>query len=473
MATLSMGALGVFGAACLIAFLTPFVTQGVGKQLGWQMTWPDLKRFALIVAPLVLLFVGGQFLELEGGGTLRFFAMAAAVPFLLSRLNFPAQLTGILLLLLTVLVTVSMDVSGLPSVAIIAGLVTWKLGENLLLRETATLEDVLPSLFWLAGLYWINAASPQELVGSRQGLLLGAIAVALFMRSIQGTFLKEDKLYVKRIALATTGGLLLLIYITKVMSLVAMDSLAVLMGAGIFLTYLFEAIEGKEDGRLSAPAAVKTVILIGIFTMLASRLLGTFGWIMLAPATLVATRSGTAVFAGLFWATRAMLQTYIVQFNANVTGVNILHPYVGAALYAGFLAALLLSVFMRDHRDKRLTLAVALGGATLLPLGATYFLHAEPTCSLLVSTTVAAVLLSVLGPVMYRQEIAQHDSLLLLPVQMIASATLANQLIPLGNEATAHDRLILLAYMAAALFVLALVIWWLTSGSRRQPVKAS
>lgn len=472
MATLSTGALGVFGAAVLIAFLVPFMSQGVGKQLGWRMTWADLKRFALILFPFVLLFVAGQIFQFEAANMLRYFAIGAAVPFVLSRINFPPQLTGILLLLLSVLASVTTDMSGLPAVAVMSGLVVWKLGENLLLNESSTLDDILPALFWLGGLYWINAALPEEMVASRQGLLLGAIAVCLFMRVVQGPFLKEDKLYVKRIALATTGGLLALIFITKVMVLVDLDKVAVLVGGGIFLTYLFEAIENKEDGRLSAPAAVKSLILIGIFTMLASRLLGTFGWIILAPAALVATRPGAAVFAGLFWITRAMLQTYIVQFNSNVTGVNILHPYVSAALYAGFFAVLLLSVFLRDGKDKRLTLAVALGAATVLPTGANYFLHAEPTCSLLVSITVAGVLMSVLGPVVYKQENPQHDSLLLLPALMIGVATLTNLLIPLGNEATTSDRLTLLAYMAGALVAVSAAVWFLT-GSKRKPAEAS
>src|ERR1043166_4863278 len=158
MTTLSMGALAVFGVAVLVAFLTPFVTQAVGKQLAWQMTWTDLKRFACVLVPLLLLFVIGQVVQLPAANTLRYFALGAAVPFLLSRLSFPTPMTGILMLLLSVLLTVTADSSGLPCVAIVSGLVVWKLCENLLLNETKTLDDVMPSLFWLGGLYWINAA---------------------------------------------------------------------------------------------------------------------------------------------------------------------------------------------------------------------------------------------------------------------------------------------------------------------------
>jgi hypothetical protein len=473
MATLSTGVLGVFSAAALIAFLAPFFSEKVAGRLSWQLKWLDVKRYALVLLPFVLLFGAGQHFGFDAANALRFFAIGAAVPFVLARLGFPARLLGILLLLLSVLLSATVEMSGMPQVALMAGLVVWKLSERLWLKDDSTLEDVLPPLFWLGGIYWINNASPAEQIIPRQGLLLGALSVCLLMRAVQGPFLKEDRLYVKRIAFATAGGLLLLIYITKVMVLVGRDSLAVLVGAGIFLMHLFEAIEGKQDARLSAPEAVKSLILIGIFTVLASRLLGTFGWIILAPAALVATRSGAAMFAGLFWIVRAMLQTYIYQFNPNVTGVNIMHPYVGAALYAGLGGVLLMSVFLREERGRSLTVAVALAAATLLPMSSNYFLHAEPTCSLLASSVVAAVLMSVVGPVIYRKEIAQHDTLLLLPAMMITVATLTNQLIPLGNEATNSARLQLLAYSAGALVIASLIIWWISSGSRRKPVEVS
>ncbi|HEY9868901.1 MAG TPA: hypothetical protein V6D08_07025 [Candidatus Obscuribacterales bacterium] len=473
MATLSTGVLGVFAAAALIAFLTPFLTEKVGSRLSWQLQWLDVKRYALVLLPFVLLFGAGQYFGFEAANSLRFFALGAALPFVLARLGFPDRLLGILLLLLSVLLTATVDVGGMPLPALMAGLVVWKLTDSLWLKHDSTLEDVLPALLWLGGIYWINNASPSEQIVPRQGLLLGALSVCLLMRAVQGPFLTDDRLYVKRIALATTGGLLLLIYITKVMVLVGMDSLAVLVGAGIFLMYLFEAIEGNKDARLSAPEAVKSLVLIGIFTVLASRLLGTFGWIILAPAVLVATRPGAAMFAGLFWIVRAMLQTYIYQFNPNVTGVNIMHPYVGAALYAGLGGVLIMSVFLREERGRSLTVAIALAGATLLPASSNYFLHAEPTCSLLASSVVAAVLMSVLGPVMYRKERAQHDALLLLPALMIAVATLTNQLIPLGNEATTGDRLKLLAYAAGALVIVSLITWWISSASRRKPVEVS
>lgn len=473
MVTLSTGVLGVFAAVALIALLTPFFTEKVGSRLSWQLQWLDVKRYALVLLPFVLLFGAGQYFGFEAAKALRFFALGAVLPFVLARLGFPDRLLGIFILLLSVLLTATLDVGGMPLVALMAGLAVWKLTDSLWLKHDSTLEDVLPALLWLGGIYWINNASPAEQISPCQGLLLGALSVCLLMRTVQGPFLKDDRLYVKRIALATAGGLLLLIYMTKVMVLVGRDSLAVLVGAGIFLMHLFEAIEAKQDARLSASEAVKSLILIGIFTVLASRLLGTFGWIILAPVVLVATRSGAAMFAGLFWIVRAMLQTYIYQFNPNVTGVNIMHPYVGAALYAGFGGVLLMSVFLREERGKSLTVAIALAAATLLPMSSNYFLHAEPTCSLLASCVVAAVLISVLGPVMYRKEVARHDTLLLLPALMITVATLTNQLIPLGNEATSSDRLKLLAYAAGAVVIVSLTIFWIGSTSRRKPVEVS
>ena len=86
---------------------------------------------------------------------------------------------------------------------------------------------------------------------------------------------------------------------------------------------------------------IKNILLVGICTLVASRLFGMEGLLILAAATVVAPIPGSALIAGLFWSSRALLQSYVSQFNPNVTGVNLMHNYASAALYAGFLVIIL------------------------------------------------------------------------------------------------------------------------------------
>ena len=57
------------------------------------------------------------------------------------------------------------------------------------------------------------------------------------------------------------------------------------------------------------------------------------GLLVLAPTTMVALRPNVAIFAGLFWTVRVLLQAFVVQYNPNVTGINLMHSYTSAALY--------------------------------------------------------------------------------------------------------------------------------------------
>src|SRR6185369_9754581 len=94
--------------------------------------------------------------------------------------------------------------------------------------------------------------------------------------------------------------------------------------------------------------ALKQLIVIGIFTLLASRLFGTVGVLVMAATTLVAIRGGVAQIAALFWITKTFAHAFTEQFNPNVTGINLTHPYSAAGLYAGFLIVVFASVLFRD-----------------------------------------------------------------------------------------------------------------------------
>ena len=139
----------------------------------------------------------------------------------------------------------------------------------------------------------------------------------------------------------------------------------------------------------------------------------------------------------------------MTQFNPNVTGINIEHSYVNAALYAGFVAVAIMSVFIRDIKDKRLLTAVFLVMGAVLPAACNYFLHEEPTASLLSSVCTAAILMAVLGPVLYQKMVEGHENLVILPALMTGFALMTHELIAKGNASTTHEKVIALGVLAA------------------------
>ncbi|SRR5579875_12915 len=463
----------LFAASALAAFAIPFLRGRVFAKMSWLPGWGWAKSFAAVLLPFLLLIAAGQFAHLQAAGSLRWFALAAALPFLLSRLSMPAPLNGVILLALTVVWTRCLPEAATAPVcfAAVAGLAVWKTAEHLLLSSGPTLEDLLPPLIWLVGLNWLQSAMPATAQASREGLLLGTLAVVLVMRLLQTPFLGVDKLFVKRIVLASSGGLFVLLIIMKLLVAPDLSRLAVLAGGGVFLSYLFQSLHKEEAADYGAVEAVTVLVLIGIFTLVATRLFGTFGLVVLAPTMLLSGRAGFAHAAALFWVARILVQSFVLSYVPNVTGINLTHAYTSAALYAGLLAAMLASLALRDLTDRRWLTAVFLAAGSLSPLAGDYFLHEEPTASFLVAAAVGAVLCAVLAPAMYRQSIPGHESVLLLAVQMVAFALLGNELISLGNQGTAADKLVVLAAGAACLFVLTGLLYFAFSRSAAEPVE--
>lgn len=475
MSVLSTGILIAFAVCVFVSFFVPFVRDGVARQLTWRLSLLDLRNFCVLLLPSVVLLGIGQFCQVVPGNGVFYFTLGITTPFLLRRLNFPPRLAGLLLLMLSVLMCTGLEPEAVlaPLEATLAGLVVWKFSENLYFQANSTLEDVLPAMAFLSGLGWIDSQGGGGQLVNYQGLVLATLGIACLLRIVQGPFLLDDRLYVKRLVLAASGGLFVLIFITKLLVAPDMSPLAALFGGGIFLHYLLEELEKEGEKGSRAAQTVKQLILIGIFTLAASRLYGTLGWLVLAYASLVATRSSIAVWAGLFWITRVMLQSFIFQFNPNVTGINITHAYAGAALYAGFFLVILMSILLRDVKDRRLSLSCVLAVTTLAPLATNYFLHAEPTASFLVSASVASILLVVLSPVIYQQDMPKQENLLLVPLQMILVALIAGKLIDIGNVASIHEKMTLICYFVAAVLIALIFTRWWTSRSRRQAVEIS
>lgn len=305
------------------------------------------------------------------------------------------------------------------------------------------------------------------------GTVLGIMSVSLGLRFFQGPILgAKHNETLKCLMLSTTGGLFVLLVLLKGLAAVNYTNLAWLCGFGYLLTYLFKDVDAESRYGLPSHQAVKMLILVGILTVIATRFFGTFGLLALAPVAMVAPVTSAALMPGIFWASRALLQVFVQNYNTNVTGINLTHQYTGAAMYAGFLLAVVLTIFFREFKDRRVLLTIMTGTAIVVPVMSNFVLHAEPTCSLLVSTNVAAILMAVMAPSLLKNEIKGVENLALLPALMIGSGLTSSGLLEAGLESTIDVKTAVLSY--GTLFVLALTIgyWWMFQRVKKAPPAA-
>lgn len=466
MASLGTNYLILFGLSSLLAFVFPFFKDGVLKKLSVQPLVKSILPFLLVILPIGALYAVAGALNIEVNVALPCFGVAAILSFILSRVGMPPQLRGVLLLVSSLLLTMNLHVndSGSNTGVILAstmlGLIVAKLTDQLLLGGEQTLDDIISPLIWLTTVAWLNGQDDKALVQQREGLVLGIISVAQILRIMQRPFTKDDKILIKRLMLSATGGLGVLLVINKLVLNQHMAPIALLAGGSLLATYLFQNMDLEGQNKVKGTTAVKMLIVIGMLTMVATRFYGMFGLLCMAPAAIVAPWGGMAQFAGLFFCTRVLLQVFIGQYNENVTGINLEHAYVGAAQYAGFITIACLLMLLREIRDRRAITAIFLVAGAIVPMAANYYLHAEPTSSMLVATAAAAIILATLGPCMMQQEEPLGvENVLLMPAMMAVVGVTFGGLIEAGNNATNLLRTQILEYVLGAAVICLLASW--------------
>jgi len=471
--------LWLFGLISLAAFFFPFFKQGIYKQIGFSVTGRSLAFLASIGIGYSVLFLIGEKWGVSLMPFLPSFLGALALFFLLSAIKLPAHLQGLALLGASITFSLCMpsDTSRYALLSASLGLITWKLAEMVYIPDEPDFLDVLPPLTWLIGLFWILTGLPSSAASSSEGVLLAALSSVILLRLFQAPFMFDDKWYLKRLILSTTGGLIMLIVNTKLLMLPDPGGFAWLVGGSLFVSYLFRDFEDKARDKINDPMLIfqylSMALLIAGVTIVASRMFGTVGFIVAATTTLVARPGSAAHYAGLFFVVRALLQGFIADHVANVTGVNVLHPYVGAVLYAGFVIALVLGIIVRDAQDKWLKLALFLAVGTFAPIAANFFLHAEPAAGLFDATLVGCILFALFAPVLFRSLSGAPGYLLLVPAQMICVGMLGSELISKGNEAVASTKMQMLIAAGIIGAVAPLVIMMLLRMSRDKRIEIS
>jgi hypothetical protein len=430
---------------------------------------PRIKPVAIGVAGTIAMLFLASFLGVDTSSSRMFIAGGFILPFILTSLKMDSWLRALILLIGSVIATMAIPNSqpiALPAMAL--GLVlssfieTFAIGDEE--RADRSFVDILPALIWLIGLFVMNKVDNATWYLTHQKLFLVSITSALVLRWLQGPFIKQDNLYVKRLTLAATGGLLLLILVTKMMVALDLSKLAIVGGAGFMMTYLLDSLDKKNS--LNAPSSLKSfkaLLFIGIFTLVVSRLFGTAGLIVLASTTIISVgyKHKYAAIAGFFWLAKAMLEAFVFTYNSNMTGINLMHVYVSAGLYAGFLMAVTIAYLVKNTATSGWVKALLISSAGLMaPMACNYFLHAEAASSFMLASVVASLMVSIFLVPNSLWESEGNELIMAFPLAVITCAQITGDLIEKGNACDANQRLTTLGVLAAISAVIVFVSTW-------------
>lgn len=458
MSELSTGILVFFVLAALVSLGVTAVTGKVKP--AFQPHQSDWMILGALVLPFAGLLGLGNTFQLGESADILYFTGTVVLCWLLYQLQLPSSIRGTLLLLGAVGVTLpALPEEGTVLIlnALLWGLLAWKLAETFYYRSQTDGDDVLPGLTWLLGAYWMVLTGYPLKTALYLGILLGALGISLLLRHVDRLPVKlPERFMAKPLLTAVIGALGLLILITNVLWAPTFGKWACLYGFGIFLGFFLNVVQSLDDQALKPHKVLLVLVGIGLGTLVASRMFGTFGWVVLTGAMLVALRPGMVLAAAAFLLTRTLLQVFIVQHNPNVTGINITHPYTSAALYASILLVFLLPLFYKSSDSPLKHWVTVAGLGLLVPALAMYFFHAEPTGSLLTGTVVSALMVVAAGPLLSAEtQNPFRDNLLWWIAFMVSTGLVGSGLIELGNVALRSTRLMVLGAIA----VLLLAAW--------------
>jgi hypothetical protein len=412
----------------------------------------------------------------------------ALLPWAVNRLNLPNEVKGWLYLAFTAFLTLYVlgneAASGVPAVAsLTAGFSVVSAVQSILNRESAQAvwQRVLPTLVWLTGLMWLKATSGRlnltpELA---DGFWLVGFTVVIAVRTLQEWPQKIwENPVLKAIVLGLTSGLAVMVLTRNVlMDTEQLKFWGCLVGSVVFLMHWIEGVFGSKPDQADKSewtGGVVSLMLLGILTLVVSRLFGTLGLCVLALCSLTLQSPRLFLLGALFWLARVGVQGFDVAHNLNVSGINLNHAYVTAALFGGFLLAWGLPVWLKNSQDKNQPLSGTqrtwLMGSliTLVATGCPYFLHAEATGSFLIALMVGALLQALLNHQQQEQQEQNQESGMLLgsglAVALPALMTLSGGLLERGDLATRMEQGQMLAGFMIAMVLLGWVMKRLGGG---------
>ncbi|CAN5214652.1 hypothetical protein BH11CYA1_BH11CYA1_17780 [soil metagenome] len=362
----------------------------------------------------------------------------------------------------------------LAAASYLMGAVSIRLVLNMLKPKDSRLDDVAPPFVYLAAmLFAYSGEAGSGHTEKFSGMINSAFIISTLMTLMQRPFMRDDKILVKRLVLTLSGGLAYLVMVTKAVEAPEYMRLAALVGAGYGMAYALDAIAIKKD---CATSAVKQILIIGIFTLLGTRLFGNLGMAALGAGCMVGTFSQIPACAAIFFGARILEQVFAYTNVSNVTGINLNHPYVSASLYLGLFSALGLMVLLKDISDRRIT---ATAFALLSAAGTcavSYFLHSEAAGGYLISLIVSSILVAIVGQSFFPEEEEKVVNVALVPALATSCAIVTAGLLQLGLSATIEDRMTVIGAIAAVTVVVLLASYFMgrkPATSSGEPVAVS
>lgn len=399
----------------------------------------------LVLSPILHLTMANQWLYLSLGLVLTYLSGSMSAE---KNKSMPATF---LLAAAALLTTLKPDNFFEVSCAFLLGMTAWKVVFNMLHPKEARLDDIAPAFAYLAAMLLDANVGSNFSIGKQEDIITSSFIVGTLLNLMQRPFMFNDRILVKRVVLTLAGGLTMLVLLTKAANAADFSKLAALVGAGFGAMYALDAMGQACKGELgiNVNKAMKQVLVIGIFTLLATRLFGNMGLAALSGCLLVGRFTQVPAFAGMFFASRALEQVFANGSIANVTGVNLQHSYVSAAQYLAFFLVLSLIMMMRDARNSKLDACLLMLAGTLGAASINYFLHGEATGSFLISLGVSATIAGLLLQPYFVEEENRLLSIILVPALAGVSSLFAKELVELGYNAAMNDRLTVLGVLAA------------------------
>lgn len=466
----------LFAISSVLGFFLRFIKDGNYKQLTFKPIVERLGTFALVTVPFIGLLLVAQQFGVTAGSTLPYFAGAAVLSFVLGGLGIASYLRGILLLAATVALTALGPAANMMITlsSTLCGLLATKLSENIGFTTDSNFDDILPPMIWLSSVVWLANVAGDTKPEIRAAVILGILSVSQLMRFVQGPFVRvgnaaDDRIFLKRVVLSISAGLGVLCVLVKMLNLVDLQYLALLCGAGYFVTYMYKDLQGEDRYSLTSQQSIRMLILIALLTLVATRFFGMFGLLALAPTALVAPLSSAALFPALFFTGRVLVQIFVQNFNQNVTGINLTHSWAGAAQFGGFVLAVVLMLLFKERMNRKVLLALTLGACIVTPVLSNFILHSEPTCSLFMVMLVAGSILTVVAPSLQNSRPNGSENLMLLTPLMVSSGILTSGLLEAGNEATIATKTTVLSYGIVFVLALMFVCWFFFRQKNQQP----
>lgn len=476
------GVSGLFYAACMAAFIATWWGSRPNRPF-FRLTLDSTAWTSLFggLGLSAVLYGLAHMLQLEALSGIPYLLIGFVAFWTFSVLNLASGMSGILLLLGAFFLTCSTtDPTTLQTPALCA---LFGIGIGKALRPASHWEELALPAAWLIGQIWIAVAAQQNLMD--QALLTIFISVTLLLRAVQSlSILPEKPVVLRPLFVVITSGLAAWLAVQTLVLKPSLLNYVWLFTGGSLLSFLLSLqTDADTDNTTSSHTVIQGAIhlvLIGIAALVASRLFGTLGWLILGVGMFSNRQARSAVWvAVLFFLARTLLQVFLYQYNPNVTGINITHPYASAALYEGFITMLLFPALVQpmlgtstNNNNTAVSRSLAWIGLTfaaILTGGlANYFLHAEATGSLLVSLTVAGLGVSLLNNMEQPQA---RPYAMLFNMLILNSALLGHELLDLGNEADKTQKLTVLT--VALVIFLALFLFSQKRLSRSKSVQVS